>query len=294
METVRILLDWTLDAKHALLVEGRDKGFFKEAGIELEILEPASKSAMAIERLHQGDAELAINYPHNILLLQKEFPGVISVGSLVGSNPEGLLSLRKSGINNPKDLIGKTIGVGPSPVSLAQFEMFLKENSIDESSITLRKVGFEGEELLIKGEIDALDAVSYAIPRTINKGFEVDFMAYIEHGLPDSPFLVFAADRIWAKSHRALLKGFYSALAKALDSVENWMQEEWKAYTDKIPGRNAPEEYAVWKLIQPAISNDNTFKLDHSGIKSLMELLTSKRILKENYDIKEYFSNKFI
>ena len=80
METVRILLDWTYDAKHAILVEARDRGYFSKAGIDLEILEPASKSAMAIERLYSGDAELAINYPHNILLLQHDCPGIISVG----------------------------------------------------------------------------------------------------------------------------------------------------------------------------------------------------------------------
>ena len=294
METIRILLDWTLDAKHALLVEGRDKGFFEEAGIELHILEPASKSAMAIERLHQGEADLAINYPHNVLLMQEDNPGVISVGSLVGSNPEGLLSLKESGIKKPGDLIGKTIGVGPSPVSLAQFEMFLNANSLDESSITLVKVGFEGEELLIKGEIDALDAVSYAIPRTINKGFEIDFMAYIEYGLPDSPFLVFAADGSWADAHRDTMKGFFSALERALVSVESWTQNEWNAYADKIPGRNGLEENAVWKLLQPAISNGNAFRLEHEGIRNLARLLLAKNILKKDYDIEQYFTNTYI
>lgn len=294
MKTVKILLDWTLDAKHALLVEGRDKGFFSDEGIDLEILEPASKSAMAIERLYEGEAELAINYPHNILLLQKDCPGIISVGSLVGSNPEGLLSLESTGIKKPADLVGKTIGVGPSPVSLAQFEMFLTENSIDEESIKLVKVGFEGEELLIKGEIDALDAVSYAIPRTINKGYNVDFLPYIENGLPDSPFLVFAAAESWALSNEVLLKGFYAALRKALSSVEAWTENDWAVYTADIPGRNASEEIAVWEAILPAISNGNPFSLDRFGVNSLIELLHSKGILSENYDVDHLFSNKFL
>jgi putative hydroxymethylpyrimidine transport system substrate-binding protein len=294
METVKILLDWTYDAKHAVLVEGRDKGFFKEAGIDLEIIEPASKSAMAIERLYSGDAELAINYPHNILLMQKDYPGIISVGTLVGSNPEGLLSLEKTKIYVPSDLLGKTIGVGPSPVSLAQLEMFLKANSISEDSVTLKKVGFEGEELLIKGEIDALDAVSYAIPRTLNKGFKVNFIGYTQNGLPDSPFLVFAAAEAWAKEHKELLKGFFIALSKGLSAVEAWSAADWTQFTNKIPGRNAPEEQAVWDLILPAIANGKAFNHDQTGLKSLMDILLLKGILKNEFDLDRFFSNSYL
>ena len=179
--------------------------------------------------------------------------------------------------------------MGPSPVSLGQFEMFLKANSIDQDSIELIKVGFEGEELLIKGEIDALDAVSYAIPRTINKGFDVDFLAYIENGLPDSPFLVFAAAETWALNHKELLQGFYAALSAGLHDVEAWQLADWERYTEKLPDRNAPEEFAVWKRILPAISNGRPFQLDLHGLKVLMENLRSRGVLKYDYDLQRFF-----
>ena len=52
LNKLRLLLDWTLDAKHALFVEAGKRGFYREQGIELEIMEPAQKSSMALERLH--------------------------------------------------------------------------------------------------------------------------------------------------------------------------------------------------------------------------------------------------
>lgn len=294
MENIRILLDWTYDAKHAILVEARNRGFFEQAGIDLEILEPAAKSAAAISRVYDEEAELAINYPHNIVLMQDDYPGIISVGSLVGSNPEGLLSLESQEISTPADLKGRRLGVGPSPVSVAQLEVFLKVNGISEDSITLVTVGFEGEELLIKDEIDALDAVSYAIPRTINKGYGVRFLAYTDHGLPDSPFLVFAARESWAKDHRGVLKGFFEALRKGLDAVISWGSEDWERYVADIPGRTAGEEQDVWKRILPAIANGNPFDQDHRGLSGLMEILADKGILRFSCDLNRFFPKDYL
>lgn len=294
MEKIRILLDWTFDAKHALLVEARNRGFFEQAGIDLEILEPAAKSAAAISRVYEEEAELAINYPHNIVLMQDENPGIISVGSLVGSNPEGLLSLEAQNISAPDDLKGKRLGIGPSPVSVAQLEVFLKVNNIPEDSVSLVTVGFEGEELLIKGEIDALDAVSYAIPRTINKGYPVSFIAYTEHGLPDSPFLVFAAREAWAKDHRDTLAGFFEALRKGLDAVMSWDIEKWERYVADIPGRTAGEEHDVWKRILPAIANGHPFEQDHIGLSGLMNILSSKGILRDPCDLNRFFPRDYL
>lgn len=294
MEKIRILLDWTLDAKHAVLVEARNRGFFEKAGIDIDIMEPASKSAAAVSRLYDGEADLAINYPHNIVLMQKECPGIISVGSLVGSNPEGLLSLEDSGISTPADLKGRRIGVGPSPVSVAQLEVFLAENGLKQEEVTLVTVGFEGEELLLKDEIDALDAVAYAIPRTLNKGRRVRFMAYTGYGLPDSPFLVFAAAEEWARAHRDLLQGFFAVLREGLAAVEAWTRADWESYVQDIPGREAPEEQQIWDRIHPAMAKEPLFKHDHQGLEGLMDILRSKGILAEPCDLNRFFPNDYI
>ena len=68
MTTVRIILDWTADAKHAIIWAADKFGYFKEAGLKVEMVEPPSKSANSLEKVHNGEAELSINYPHNILL----------------------------------------------------------------------------------------------------------------------------------------------------------------------------------------------------------------------------------
>lgn len=290
---LKLLLDWTLDAKHALFVEGKKRGFYADQGIDLEILEPAQKSSLALELLYRGEADIVINYPHNIILMQKDLPGVISAGSLVQINPEGLLSLEDKGIKKPKDLVGKRIGVGPSPVSRGQLEVFLKNQGIKEEEVSLLIVGFEGEKLLLEGSIDALDAVSYAIPRTLRKGHKVNFLSYTEYGLPDSPFLVFAVREEWLQKNRKTFKEFLAATKKSLPYIEKWTEKDWADYVRDLPGgKSGPEEKEVWERTYTLLKAEKLFHLDLNALGKLQDILMEKGILEKPYDLSKLFVNE--
>ena len=239
-ERIRILLDWKPDAKHALLSEGMARGAYAAAGIDLELAEPAAKSIEGLALLARGEAEMSINYPHNLLLSAGQYPGLLSAGALVRKNPEGLLSLASNPVRAPADLAGKRVGIGPSPVSQAQFDVFCAANGLDRASLDVVVVGFDGEEQLLDGRIHALDAVAYAIARTQRKGHAVSFVPYARFGIPDSPFLVFAARASWAGAHAALLQEFFRVTVESFARVSAWGSGEWKAYAagDSREGRD--------------------------------------------------------
>jgi len=294
-ERVRLLLDWKRDAKHALFVEGLERGAFARAGIDLELVEPEAKSIRALERLYQGGVELAINYPHNLLLSGGQYPGLLSAGALVRRNPEGLLSLARRPVRSPAELAGRRVGIGPSPVSLAQFEVFCRANRLDRESLEVVTVGFEGEELLLSGSIDALDAVAYAIARTERKGHPACFLPYARCGIPDSPFLVFAARGAWAEAHDGLLRSFLRVTAESLARVSAWGDTEWLAYAGAIPGRNGPEEKAVWEAVRPLILGEGRlFAQDLAALEGLQRILLASGLLAAPADLRALFPDRFL
>lgn len=289
---IRLLLDWTMDAKHAIFAEAIRKGCYAEIGLELTLVEPASKSSEAIELVASGDAEMAINYPHNILLLRPPDSDIVSVGALVKKNPEGLLSLSATEIEKPADLKGKRIGIGPSPVSRAQFAVFLSENGLNPEDVDIATVGFEGERLLIDGDIEALDAVEYANTRTRRKGYEVNFMAYSCFGIPDSPFLVFAARRGWVEKNRESIRGFLTASAEGLAGVKRWGRDDWGRYTAGIKHRTVEEEMEVWESIQPLIEGQGRlFAHSIAALNGLKEILLKKGVLRQDVAVEDIFLN---
>ena len=292
---IRVILDWTPDAKHSIIWAAEKNGLFAHEGLTIEMVPPPSKSSNSLQKIHDLEAELAINYPHNVLLMRGDLPRLISVGALVKKNSEGLLSIKKTEITEPAHIKGKRIGIGPSPVSRSQFEVFLTANGLRYEDIELKYVGFEGEELLLAGEIDALDAVWYAIPRTERKGHEINFIPYTVSGVPDSPFLVFTGENGWVSSNTAALKRFFSCLKAGLSIVSGWGFADWKSYTDTIEGRNTEEEMKIWETTLPLIDDGDTlFRQNINEIEKLQDILFDKNLMQEKYRIGEIFSNEYI
>jgi putative hydroxymethylpyrimidine transport system substrate-binding protein len=287
---IRVLLDWKRDAKHAVLAEASRSGGFARAGLEVELVDPDTKSADSLEAVHNGQAEAAINYPHNIMCMREACPGIVSFGALVKKNPEGLLSLERSGISAPRDLVGKRIGIGPSPVSRAQFDLFLRANSVQRQEVQEITVGFEGEELLLAGKIDALDAVSYAIPRTRRKGHRTSFMFYTSSGIPDSPFLVLAARGAWLEENIARARALLGAAAACFPAVEAWGTAEWADYVRGLPGKNAEEEREVWEETLPLMKGSGPlFRHDMPALRALAGILHERGIIPGPFPVEEAF-----
>ena len=289
---MRVLLDWKRDAKHALLAEAQRSGGYASAGIRVELIDPAEKSADSLTLVSRGAVEVAINYPHNIMCMQDTCPGIVSFGALVKKNPEGLLSLAQSRLTNPRDLAGKRVGIGPSPVSRAQFQMFLRANEISRESVDITTVGFEGEQLLLDGTIDALDAVAYAIPRTQRKGLATNFIFYSASGIPDSPFLVFAARKEWLDANPQTVKDFLVQTEKAFHVVESWGGVEWQRYVQDLPERNMDEEREVWKATCPLMKGTGPlFHQDLDALNALAAMLLRRGLADRMCNVKEVFLN---
>jgi hypothetical protein len=152
----------------------------------------------------------------------------------------------------------------------------------------------------LSGEIDALDAVSYALPRTKRKGYDVTFLPYTAYGIPDSPFLIFTATDSWAEINREVLPVFFEGLREGFRQVKTWTLHEWRAYTANLTGRSGEEEMEVWQATKPLIQvmgieeGGTLFEHDLTAIEGLAELLFRHRLIQTRYSIPSIFREDYI
>ena len=66
MKTLRIGLEWFMNPDHLPFLVGLDKGWFAEAGLAVELIEP-QQHMDAIEAIEKGEMDVAVTEPLHLV-----------------------------------------------------------------------------------------------------------------------------------------------------------------------------------------------------------------------------------
>ena len=154
-EPLTLMLDFYVNPDHAGIYTALERGFFDEAGLEVEPRVPSDPSA-PIRQVAAGRADLAISYEPEVLLAQEEGLPVIAVAALVPRPLTSLISLPEAGITRPEDLRGKTIATAGIPYQAAYLEAILEEAGLGIDDVTQKDVGFNLLPAVLSGSADAM------------------------------------------------------------------------------------------------------------------------------------------
>lgn len=111
MKTIRLALDWSPNTLHAGFFLAQKKGWYEEAGLNVEFVSPEEDdyTVTPTKRLALGNAHFAIAPTESVLsyrTLPKSIP-IIAVATLLQEDTSAIVSLKEKGINSPKLLDGK-------------------------------------------------------------------------------------------------------------------------------------------------------------------------------------------
>jgi putative hydroxymethylpyrimidine transport system substrate-binding protein len=154
-EPLTLALDFYINPDHAGIYTALDRGFFDEAGLEVEPQVPSDPSA-PIRQVAAGRADLAISYEPEVLLAQDQGLPVVAVAALVPRPLTSLISLPDAGITDPVDLRGKTIATAGIPYQAAYLEAILKDAGLSIDDVVQKDVGFNLLPAVLSGSADAM------------------------------------------------------------------------------------------------------------------------------------------
>jgi ABC-type nitrate/sulfonate/bicarbonate transport system substrate-binding protein len=168
---------WINDAEFIGYYVAADDGLYTAAGLDFKYLS-GGPDVIPESSLLAGRADVALT------AIETTIPAITDQGAkfkIIGAqyqkNPIGVVSLAKSNIKEPKDLIGKTLAC--PPVNLTSVKAMLKLAGVPEDKV--RVVPYEYDPTpLIEGNIDA------SIDFTTNVPFAIE-----KKGLKASSFLLY-------------------------------------------------------------------------------------------------------
>ncbi len=113
LEKVQVVLDWTPNTNHTGLYAARDKGFFKEQGLEVEIIQPGQSGAD--QMVASGNVQFGVSYQESVTMARIAGVPLVSIAAVIQHNTSGFASPLAKGIDSPEKFEGKTYGGWGAP-----------------------------------------------------------------------------------------------------------------------------------------------------------------------------------
>ena len=154
-DKVTLLLDWFINPDHGPVIIANEKGLFKEAGLEVEIIPPANPSDPP-KLVAAGKADIAISYQPQLHMQVHEGLPLVRVGTLVATPLNCLLVLKDGPIKKLSDLKNKKIGYSIAGMEKALLSAILKKANINKNEVEYINVNWSLSPALMSKQVDAV------------------------------------------------------------------------------------------------------------------------------------------
>ena len=109
---IKFQLDWRFEGPAALFVHPEQKGYFKQAGLDVTV--EAASGAGAIQRVASGTHDLGFADLAALMEFHANNPDApikpVAIMVIYNTTPASVMALKKSGITKASDLTGKKDG----------------------------------------------------------------------------------------------------------------------------------------------------------------------------------------
>jgi putative hydroxymethylpyrimidine transport system substrate-binding protein len=217
---VTLMLDYFPNADHAGIYAAQAAGDFKQAGLDVEIRQPADPAA-PIKQVAAGRVDVAISYEPELFRARDEGLNVVSIGALIRKPLTSIISLPEAKIRKPADLRGKTVGTAGIDYQSAYLETILDEAGVPRDSVKERNVGFSLTPALLTGKVDAVLGAfwNYEGVELTLKGKHPRIIRADEAGVPTYDELVLVANADALARDGDKLRTFIGAISRGVRSL---------------------------------------------------------------------------
>jgi NitT/TauT family transport system substrate-binding protein len=156
---VKLQLQWFTQAQFAGYFAALQQGFYKDAGLDVQILEGGT-DIVPQTQLAQGRADYAIAWVPKALQSREQGAGITDVGQVFQRSGTLQVSFKNKNITTAANLKGKKVGNWGFGNEFELFAGMTKAGLNPGKDVTLAQQQFDMQALL-KGDIDAAQAMIY-------------------------------------------------------------------------------------------------------------------------------------
>ena len=294
-DQVSLRLSWLMNVQSAGYIMAKEKGFYQDAGLDVDI-EPGGPNVNSTALVASGANTFGTNDSSQVIFGKSEGMDLVIVAACFQKYPGGVLSLAKTGIHEPKDLIGKTLAYnegGPWVFTQAM----LAKAGVDIAQV--KAVVATGNEVLMNGNVDAKTAFIVNEPISVElAGMKPAVLSPADFGLKAYAEAVFT-NKDYLAAHPDAVRRFIAATAKGWDYAFAHSDETVATVVklgDQLDAQQQRLQLTAQKafIVTPETERLGTCSFNGETISETQDVLLKYGGLKAPVQIDEIYSTDFL
>jgi NitT/TauT family transport system substrate-binding protein len=294
---VTLQLQWVTQAQFAGYYVALDKGWYEEEGIDLTII-PGGPDQAPVDLVVSGTRDFGTALLADLAVAVQGNTPVIGISQIQQKNGLLLVTKKSSGIQEPKDFVGKKVGVWLGSWQ-AQFDALMAKQGIKPDEFSLVAQGYSMDSFT-KDELDVASAMIYneyyAVLESGYKASDLNIIDYADYGL-DFPGDTLFTSRTMIEQNpdlcvrmvRASLRGWKYAVENPEEAVDIVLKY------DKTGVQTRPHQLSMMneiaKLVQlPGVQLGFS---DPTTLQRTIDTLLTYNVLKGAIQSSDVMTNKF-
>jgi ABC-type nitrate/sulfonate/bicarbonate transport system substrate-binding protein len=295
---IKFHYDWVPTSGDVPMLAAEKFGYFSDAGLSVTTT-PGGPQINCAQLVASGAQDICISPAVGIIPAHGTGVPYKAVGLIQQKAPYGLIVGPDRGIDEPRDLEGKTVGTQPENTYYALWKAFIKAQGLDESSITEVAIGF-GPGPLFNGQVDAVPDFISLVPAQVTE----------HYGEPAITFL-FADYDAWAAGQAIIVnndfaaeqpdavRGFLEAYRRGMDwALKNeadaidLVVESYPDLTEEIVSVELPALLKFWT--SPDSEANGLLWSDDALWQRTYDMLLEYGFVEQEFDVKETYTNEYL
>ena len=232
--TVRLALDWTPNTDHTGFFVARAKGFFRDAGIDLQVLPYASATPETLLAAHQ--AECGISFQDSMTFAVAAGADIISVAAILQKTASAIGVLADGPLLRPRDLDGRTYAGFGYPNEDPTLKFIIKADGGRGTFKTATLDSAAYEALYNKQADFTIPFTAWEGVEASERGIKLRYFQFSDYGFPDYYQVVLACDRQWLEREPDAAKRFVGATAQGFQLAAEQPDEGAALLVSENPG----------------------------------------------------------
>jgi putative hydroxymethylpyrimidine transport system substrate-binding protein len=234
-----VMLDWFPNPDHVPLYAAQEEGYFAQEGVRVTFQVPANPDdPLKLAAADRVDA--AVNYEPNVIMARAQGLPVRSIGLLVGQPLTTVMFLKSSGIQTPRDLVGRRVGFSVTGLEDALIDQILHSAGAGEAQVQKINVSFDLVPALLTHKVDAVIGAYRNVERVQIElqGKAVGMFEPEKYGVPTFYELVLISGERRLRARRGELAAFVRAVARGIAFTRRRPAAAFARYVQANPRLN--------------------------------------------------------